>query len=1831
MNANTLHHKTFKPQKGGLFCERIFGPLKDFECACGKIQKPNKNILLENKESDMKLRGEFRWGELRSLANLHNSEKKPLGSLSTATLMANGITPNTVCLNINNSSDFKGTSNSLIKKYCPTCDVEYTWSVVRRYQLGYIQLASPVTHVWYLKGTPSYISILLDIKKRHLEYVTYCSETLTLEHSYKGDLGFSLNNPSQIFSAWEKLMSANSRNNVFVNNVEFNGSVKKHKGINESILDGIFSKNLHNFRNPINNTSIISNRLDFNNLKNQNSLERGTTLLMPPLYYPFYKNKFYKKNLKKTPILLFHHINKQNSKNIKNLLLPKKRNLWRKNYSEDYFALKFFAKKKFTNIQVMEETRQKELNSSNFSSNLSISHNKHNKKWQSPYYLPIILNNLFTQNHGDKMFGAKNFRVSNVCKKFGILWLHNYEILNLILYNQFSQEISTLKLPKKLEKLVKPRKFLWSPKDIRIFAESSGLRTTFINNFLLTEKSPKKIWKKMPICLYINILDFLKTNLIWETYGVNTLIMDFLEERTKDQSVIPTSNNNNNNNNNNISSANQMIALEYIKSLYNSDFGAKKFTVFSPQNHYRKLEFNYSTNLIKKIPLIISSDFNSSEVVKNSIKSMEKFFPKKFFVENFLVNNFKASLFINNTNKHGANPNTIFGGPIRFKGPPYNSIAPPIKGIAPKKFYPHVMYHAVPAINFSGVITPHSNIYLGILTNTIEKAWKKIYKSAYQRAIYEANKIVYKIAPKNLLDLALNHNPNTISGAKNFRVDVVSYNDIDVLLEDKMLWENLKLFFKNSSKHVVSNINHPKNLWKNHKKPLIFYLMLKNNLLSPKKYLKKFLLYQIKSIEFHKDKRLKKAPSPLFKKFSGASSRLKRSTNSIASLILKSSQYANVQKFSNISDICHKYICENLCKEFFYKYFYKKKFNTNKIVKLLYKQLLKPLLVLKIFSLYKDFYKEFSNAANLNNYHVVPEHNSYLSPENQIKKYHNHNIERLGTPNKNFWNYKNTNKIEFYWQILYEIPNFISLYKGFWFNWPLRIKKIIWRESHKLLSGDKLSTIKILVSTTTQSPHKRFRSAALKFLGPVDSIGTPDFLDPIRFLGHFREVRKPNYIINLGTLFLTHNYYLPKKLIWVDNRGLINWKKEFIYNIENINKNKQKQFHYKRLGNLLYISNNSRKIVTKKEKKIHNNIYSLSHRERWQIEKDWQFFILFMSAPSEFIDQTIPAYINRFSKKEHNRISLPKPNEALNHSGQVLSKGSYKIPINFLGPQNIVLGPPASGTIKSYGQTLYNEKNNVLGETPCNININAFYSGPGIIQQLLNELDFYSLKKMDKQNRILLYQINKQIFSIKKKLKYKYTKKEYLNKYKKRDQLIRRTKLVRKLFRTESNFRDRKFSVNNVLGGTWQTTSWQTGGELRLRSSSKILRQKSTHNSPIYRVEGSSTPNSMILTTVPVLPPDLRPIVQIGSQIAASDLNRLYQRVIYRNDRLKKFLKDPATTHSYEMKYAQRLLQEAVDNLIQNGKSGVVAEKDSRGRALKSLSDLLKGKQGRFRQYLLGKRVDYSGRSVIVVGPKLKLHECGIPKEMALELYLPFLLKRILNQNLARTVIGAKTLLKTDHDYTWELLREIMQVCPVLLNRAPTLHRLGIQAFQPKLVDGRAILLHPLVCPAFNADFDGDQMAVHVPITVEARSEAWKLMLSRNNLLAPATGEPLAIPSQDMVLGCYYLTTNCNKGTLKYQKGFGYYFQNFSEVIKAYDQHKIDLHAIIWVKWNGLIENGNDQEEPIEIRLTPHGNWQEINQQSQKSYCGEKNFLLNNFVSTTPGKILFNLIIKNCV
>src|SRR5665213_1331608 len=287
-------------------------------------------------------------------------------------------------------------------------------------------------------------------------------------------------------------------------------------------------------------------------------------------------------------------------------------------------------------------------------------------------------------------------------------------------------------------------------------------------------------------------------------------------------------------------------------------------------------------------------------------------------------------------------------------------------------------------------------------------------------------------------------------------------------------------------------------------------------------------------------------------------------------------------------------------------------------------------------------------------------------------------------------------------------------------------------------------------------------------------------------------------------------------------------------------------------------------------------------------------------------------------------------------------------------------------------------------------------------------------------------------------------------------------------------------------------------------------------------VESHSRPEWMILEVVPVIPPELRPLVPLdGGRFATSDLNDLYRRVINRNNRLKRLIELRAP--DIIVRNEKRMLQEAVDALFDNGRRGRIITGANK-RPLKSLSDMLKGKQGRFRQNLLGKRVDYSGRSVIVVGPELKLHQCGLPKKMALELFKPFIYSKLELYGLASTIKAAKRMVEKERPEVWDILEEVIREHPVLLNRAPTLHRLGIQAFEPTLIEGKAIQLHPLVCTAFNADFDGDQMAVHVPLSLEAQLEARVLMMSTNNILSPANGKPIIVPSQDIVLGLYYIT-----------------------------------------------------------------------------------------------------------
>ena len=385
-----------------------------------------------------------------------------------------------------------------------------------------------------------------------------------------------------------------------------------------------------------------------------------------------------------------------------------------------------------------------------------------------------------------------------------------------------------------------------------------------------------------------------------------------------------------------------------------------------------------------------------------------------------------------------------------------------------------------------------------------------------------------------------------------------------------------------------------------------------------------------------------------------------------------------------------------------------------------------------------------------------------------------------------------------------------------------------------------------------------------------------------------------------------------------------------------------------------------------------------------------------------------------------------------------------------------------------------------------------------------------------------------------------------------------------------------------------------------------------------------SKPEWMILSMLPVIPPDLRPMVQLdGGRFATSDLNDLYRRVINRNNRLARLQEILAP--EIIVRNEKRMLQEAVDALIDNGRRGRTVV-GANNRPLKSLSDIIEGKQGRFRQNLLGKRVDYSGRSVIVVGPKLQIYQCGLPKEMAIELFQPFVIHRLIRQGLVNNIKAAKKLIQRNDPSVWDVLEEVIEGHPVLLNRAPTLHRLGIQAFEPMLVEGRAIQLHPLVCPAFNADFDGDQMAVHVPLSLESQSEARLLMLASNNVMSPATGRPIITPSQDMVLGCYYLTAD-NPWA---QKGGDRFFASLEDAIRAYDQAQVDLHAYIWVRYDGEVESPEKDDEIVSEENLEDGTVNRIYRYRRVRETAEGEQICQ-YIRTTPGRIIFNKTIHDSI
>nr|WIA68144.1 RNA polymerase beta' subunit [Pellia epiphylla]WIA68230.1 RNA polymerase beta' subunit [Pellia epiphylla]WIA68316.1 RNA polymerase beta' subunit [Pellia epiphylla] len=450
--------------------------------------------------------------------------------------------------------------------------------------------------------------------------------------------------------------------------------------------------------------------------------------------------------------------------------------------------------------------------------------------------------------------------------------------------------------------------------------------------------------------------------------------------------------------------------------------------------------------------------------------------------------------------------------------------------------------------------------------------------------------------------------------------------------------------------------------------------------------------------------------------------------------------------------------------------------------------------------------------------------------------------------------------------------------------------------------------------------------------------------------------------------------------------------------------------------------------------------------------------------------------------------------------------------------------------------------------------------------------------------------------------------------------------------RANSEWKD--FAGRKSTGNDWEDRKIQRRKDLLVRRI-RLAR---------HFIRTGIKPEWMVLSLLPVLPPELRPMIELGGgELITSDLNELYRRVIYRNNTLLDFLARSGSTPGGLIVCQKRSVQEAIDALIDNGIRGQPM-RDSHSRPYKSLSDLIEGKEGRFRENLLGKRVDYSGRSVIVVGPYLPLHQCGLPREIAIELFQAFVIRGLIGRNLAPNLRAAKGMIQDEEPIVWKVLQEVMEGHPILLNRAPTLHRLGIQAFQPILVSGRAIHLHPLVCSGFNADSDGDQMAVHVPPSLEAQAEARLLMLSHRNLLSPATGEPVTVPSQDMLLGLYIPTMensrgiygnryhpSNNNGAIKLSRIP--YFYSYDDVSRAQNQRKIHPHSPLWLRWQVKILRiitSAIREGPIEIRYESFGNSSQIFEHYQfRRNRGRKS--LSIYICTTAGRILLNQQIEEAL
>lgn len=1704
INPETVHYKTLKPIKGGLFCERIFGPLKDHECACGK---------------------KF---------NIKNYLAKVIKNTKTI-------------------------ENQLQKRYfCRVCDVEYTYSIIRRTQLGYIQLASPTTHVWFVKGMPSYIAILLDMKKKHLQNVTYNTATLTLENAFRGRQHLPIS-PKSIFDTWQKIMQKQypkkyGQKLVTKAKQYFNKKVpRKNKVLpTKKKLLFILKKNFylrakslgllnHFFKIPsqlVNLVRCISTGNVVTHDKFWDTSNLPSTLYVPTQSFVRPSERFSiftKHKIKKIINVVFSKNTKSKSFLMRCYNYCKSRSLLT---ARCYFPSLKFQSTSLRNVI----TKKKELNIKIFFSRKLFLKGRSvllNRKPIRP--MRGVISPL-----GD---GIRHWLNAKVSAGKDVNSLHHESGKNYALEESL-QEFGLKKPLLSSNKNIRYDRSLLPPSGETNHLISLEKKKNKGKLFLSENRLQKYNWNASCHYQLINREQrFLVVDLdqFWFS-GIGTRLgiqqkYSWYKLATK----FPTTQNNKlfvqTNTNVFISSQNDLQLLISLTT---------NIAFFATQKESNPFEYFCCANC----PSLLTTS-----VLLTQQKRLHRLCQYSLFLHRVLVS-FPARTGIQaktSTDKVSALAN---------------------------KYYPNLLWTLL-CNTFSNnnlympkdkdvkyklkIIKQTNPLFFWLLQKKIGSDSKRKKMRVLCFSEHLLSKIFIKISKKTIcffINYCFFADFDKISKKTIPTNEVKAQKDLDSLTsyaqQELKKIKNIKYFpyqylyretmFNNSNINAYRQLTNKLNTSKDATN-VVFYVDNRQPLLvqsEQNNYSAKHRQTKQKRFVTHTTK----LPVMLLLSY----------TNHIKFKIQKKIQLFNVfttklkTKLIQRLDACYLFNQGLLYKEQIKKISRVSFLLENRFQKSIFKRSCS--LEAKARGNNCFLMEPFGTTININQLALTTTSISICSCNLFSKQ---------KADSCNLQNILGQNNLFAKAAIVYN--NSYKAYDLF----------LIFNSEVKLKGND------------TQIKHKLSSQITLYYFFLKENTKTIISKLYNQILTDFETIQN----IYLKYLFVLKTFFIHQQRLGIVQRGF--WKKQqntfseedsinltvksLSYKQNDLYRLSAKRFGYKlminNLGQVISFKNFKFEKCTKNS--MINNIYCLSHRELWEQEKDWQDFAYYYYSPTNLTDLPIPQYKHRnfdaffySSEREH----------------------------ELLGSTNL-------------STTLISSQLNSM-------NINTTFSGAGLIQNLLNEFNYSELKKMDKQNRILLFEYNKHIKTLKKKMNTGLlkSKQAYYKACHARDVLIRRTKLTRRIFNNHN------FEYNNSLEehqlSAFKSNIAQAFTE-QLRSKSNINKQNyaskdSTHNKRSdnrpynnnnidLREQGiikqgdtvETNGLNMILTILPVLPPVLRPVLLMSGQFTISDLNRLYQRIIYRNERLKKFLKDQALSSSFEMKYAQRLLQEAVDNLIQNGKSGVVPEKDARGRLLKSLSDILKGKQGRFRQYLLGKRVDYSGRSVIVVGPRLKLQECGIPKEMALVLYSPFLIKRILNEKLADTYLSAKKLIKTNPLLVSQLLREIMKTCPILLNRAPTLHRLGFQAFQPKLVDGKAILLHPLVCPAFNADFDGDQMAVHVPITFEARAEAWKLMLARTNLISPATGDPIILPSQDMVLGCYYLTSlNFAEKLRKIKKDTGKqerqlfdnfcrnkegYYHSINDVLKAYNQQLIHIHKIIWVRIKAQVENVNTLEQPLEIRI----------------------------------------------